>query len=42
MLGIGYYLVVPSDAETAVLQLFGRKVGQDTGYISGGIEPGGG
>jgi hypothetical protein len=36
-----HYLVVPGDGEAAVLQLLGRKVRQDIGYISGGIGPGG-
>jgi hypothetical protein len=36
-----YYLVVPGDGEAAVLQLLGRKVRQDIGYISGGIGSGG-
>jgi hypothetical protein len=36
-----YYLVVPGDGEAVVLQLLGRKVRQDIGYISGGIGSGG-
>ena len=36
-----YYLVFPGDGEAAVLQLLGRKVCQDVGYVSGGIRSGG-
>ena len=36
-----YYLVFPGDGEAAVLQLLGRKVCQDVGYISGSIRSGG-
>ena len=35
------YLIVPGDGEAAVLQLLGRKVRQDIGYISCGIGSGG-
>jgi hypothetical protein len=38
---VGRYLVLPSDGEGTVLQLFGRKVRQDIGNKSCNIGPGG-
>jgi hypothetical protein len=35
------YLLIPSNAEGQVLQLFARKVRQHIGYISGNIWSGG-
>jgi hypothetical protein len=37
--GTRHYLDVPGDGEAAVLQLLGRKVRQDVGYVSSGIGP---
>ncbi len=38
---VGRYLIVTSDGEGTVVQLFGRKVRQDIGYISRNIGSGG-